>query len=55
MNNSFLIYYLSQSAEEDLIPFFQDLKFKVSKLSKNGILTMIQQMNPIITQQGGKS
>ena len=55
MKDSFLIYYLSQSASEDLIPFFQDLKFKVSKLSRNDILTMIQQINLTITQSGGKS
>ena len=50
MKDSFLVYYLSQSAGEDLIPFFQNLKFKVSKLSRNDILAMIQQMNLIITQ-----
>ena len=40
----------STGPEEDLIPFFQDLKFKVSKLSRNDILVMIQQMNLTITQ-----
>ena len=48
--DSFLLYYLSLSAGEDLIPFFQDLKFKVSELSKKDILEMIQQMNLTITQ-----
>ena len=50
MKDSFLLYYLSQSAGEDLIPFFLDLKFKVSELSKKDILEMIQQMNLTITQ-----
>ena len=34
MDSSFLIYYLSQAAGEDLVPFFQELKFNVRRLTK---------------------
>ena len=34
MDSSLLIYYLSQAAGEDLVPFFQELKFNVRRLTK---------------------
>ena len=41
MSTSFLVYYLSQVAETDLTPFFQELAFKVEKLTKIQILQNI--------------
>lgn len=45
MSTSFLVYYLSQAAETDLVPFFTDLAFNVQKLTKAHILENINQMN----------
>lgn len=45
MSTSFLIYYLSQAAGVDLVPFFTKYAFKVQKLTKADILMNIQQMN----------
>jgi len=41
MPTSFLVYYLSQAAGEDLVPFFKELQFKVRKLEKTDILQAI--------------
>ena len=35
MKSSMLIYYLSQAAGEDLVPFFQELKFNVRRLTRS--------------------
>ena len=35
MDSSLLIYYLSQAAGEDLVPFFQELKFNVRRLTRS--------------------
>ena len=45
MSTSFLIYYLSQAAGVDLVPFFTEYAFKVQKLTKADILMNINQMN----------
>lgn len=45
MSTSFLIYYLNQAAETDLIPFFENLHFKVRRLTKEDILQNIRQAN----------
>ena len=50
MRTSFLVYYLSKAAGEDLVPFFQDLQFKVRKLTKEDILKQIDALN---SQIGG--
>ena len=42
MRTSFLVYYLSEVAGEDLVPFFQKLHFKVRKLTKADILKQIE-------------
>lgn len=42
MPTSFLVYYLSQAAEEDLVPFFEELQFNVRKLKKTDILQAIE-------------
>jgi len=41
MKTSFVVYYFSQTAGEDLVPFFKKLHFKVRKLSKEDILEQI--------------
>lgn len=46
MNNSFLVYYFSQAAGVDLVPFFQELQFKLRKLEKSDILQAIDELNP---------
>jgi len=51
MPTSFLVYYLSQAAGEDLVPFFQSLKFKIQKLSRDEILKAIQQANQTLRRQ----
>ena len=45
MPTSFLVYYMSQAAGKDLVPFFQNLKFNVRKLEKIDILEYIRQLN----------
>lgn len=45
MSTSFLIYYLNQASETDLIPFFESLHFKVRRLTKEDILQNIRQAN----------
>lgn len=42
MKTSFLVYYFSEAAGEDLVPFFQKLHFKVRKLTKEDILNQIE-------------
>ncbi len=44
MPTSFLVYYISKAAGEDLVPFFKELRFKVRKLEKLDILEYIQQL-----------
>lgn len=41
MPTSFLVYYLSQAAGENLVPFFEELQFKVRNLTKTDILQAI--------------
>ena len=45
MPTSFIVYYISQAAGVDLVPFFQKLKFNVRKINKEDILQYIQQQN----------
>lgn len=45
MPTSFLVYYISQAAGEDLVPFFEKLKFNVRKLEKTDILEYIKRVN----------
>ena len=46
MKTSFLVYYFSEAAGEDLVPFFQKLHFKVRKLTKEDILKQIEANRP---------
>ena len=43
MRTSMLVYYMSQAAGEDLVPFFQDLKFNVHRLTRDDIESVIRQ------------
>lgn len=45
MPTSFVVYYISQAAGVDLVPFFENLKFNVRKIDKGDILQYIQQQN----------
>ena len=45
MPTSFLVYYFSEAAGTDLVPFFEKLKFNVRKLEKSEILEYIKQLN----------
>lgn len=45
MTTSFLVYYLSQAAGEDLIPFFEALKFDVRRITKPEIMSAIMEAN----------
>ena len=40
---SFVVYYFSQAAGEDLVPFFKELHFDVQKWEKSDILKQIEQ------------
>ena len=51
MRTSFLVYYLSKAAGENLVPFFQELQFKVRSLTKEDILKQIDEMNSQIRRQ----
>ncbi len=51
MRTSFLVYYLSKAAGEDLVPFFRELQFKVRSLTKEDILKQIDEMNSQIRRQ----
>ena len=46
MKTSFLVYYFSEAAGEDLVPFFRKLHFKVRKLTKEDILKQIEENRP---------
>ena len=46
MKSSMLIYYMSQAAGEDLVPFFQELKFNVRRLTRAEIESVIRQAVP---------
>ena len=48
MSTSFVVYYLSQAAGEDLVPFFEKLQFKVHKLEKSDILQQIERANALL-------
>lgn len=43
VSTSFVVYYFSQVAGEDLVPFFKKLQFDVQKLEKSDILKQIEQ------------
>lgn len=43
VTTSFVVYYFSQAAGEDLVPFFKKLHFDVQKLEKSDILKQIAQ------------
>lgn len=43
VSTSFVVYYFSQAAGEDLVPFFKKLHFDVQKLEKSDILKQIEQ------------
>lgn len=45
MPTSFIVYYISQAAGVDLVPFFKNLKFNVRKIDKDDILQYIQNQN----------
>jgi hypothetical protein len=45
MTTSFLVYYLSQAAGQDLVPFFEELQFKLRRLTKSEIVSIIKQAN----------
>ena len=46
MKTSMLVYYMSQAAGEDLVPFFEDLQFNVRRLSRDDIESAIRQASP---------
>jgi hypothetical protein len=41
LNSSVIVYYMSQAAREDLVPFFRQLKFNVRKLTREDILSIL--------------
>ena len=41
LSSSVIVYYMSQAAGEDLLPFFQQLKFDVRKLKREDILSIL--------------
>lgn len=43
MSTSVLVYYMSQAAGQDLVPFFEELKFNIRRLTKAEILSIIKQ------------
>ena len=45
MTTSFLAYYLSQAAGEDLVPFFEELQFDIRRITKSEIMSAIMQAN----------
>ena len=46
MKTSMLVYYMSQAAGEDLVPYFKELKFNVRRLTKADIEFVIRQAVP---------
>lgn len=47
MKTSMLVYYMSQAAGEDLVPFFENLKFNVRKLTRDEIESVIRRAAPV--------
>ena len=45
MPTSILVYYFSQAAGEDLVPFFRNLYFKVQPLTKSDIIQYVERLN----------
>jgi hypothetical protein len=45
MATSFLVYYLSQAAGQDLFPFFEELQFDVRHITKSEITSAIMRAN----------
>ena len=45
MPTSVLVYYLSEAAGEDLVPFFRELHFNVRPLTKEDIVKQIETLN----------
>ena len=45
MPTSILVYYFSQAAGEDLVPFFRNLYFKVQHLTKADIIKYVEGLN----------
>ena len=45
MTTSFLVYYLNQAAGQDLVPFFEELRFDIRNISKSEIMEAIMQAN----------
>lgn len=41
LSSSVVVYYMSQAAGEDLVPFFRQLKFNVQKLTRENILSIL--------------
>ena len=41
LSSSVIVYYMSQAAGEDLLPFFRQLKFNVRKLKREDILSIL--------------
>lgn len=41
LSSSVIVYYMSQAAGEDLVPFFRRLKFNVRKLKRENILSIL--------------
>jgi hypothetical protein len=41
LSASVIVYYMSQAAGEDLVPFFQQIKFNVRKLKQEDILSIL--------------
>jgi len=46
MKTSMLVYYMSQAAGEDLVPFFENLKFNVRRLTRDEIESVIRRAAP---------
>ena len=51
MSTSFVVYYFSQAAGEDLVPFFKNLKFDVRKLEKADILQQIEKQKEMLRRK----
>ena len=51
MSTSFVVYYFSKAAGEDLVPFFKKLQFDVRNLEKEDILQQIERQKKLIRRQ----
>ena len=51
MPTSILVYYFSQAAGEDLVPFFRQLHFNVRPLTKEDIVKQIETLNTQIRRE----